>query len=169
MGCLPTVPGARWQLLYLTKPDIVMLPGVQAEAFAASLAKPDGADRLPHGQLIVLLEVGFCSDTRAEVKEQEKLAQHANLRETLQALGFAVQNHVVPLGHFGSVFKGLGSTLHAMGVQASTQNHLVNKLAANAVHYSHACLVTRRRLEAEIKAKGSHMHGDMQHAQKEPG
>jgi ribonuclease HI len=168
LACAPLAP-TNQQLLYLTKPDIVMLPGVQAEAFAASLAKPDGADRLPHGQLIVLLEVGFCSDTRAEVKEQEKLAQHANLRETLQALGFAVQNHVVPLGHFGSVFKGLGSTLHAMGVQASTQNHLVNKLAANAVHYSHACLVTRRRLEAEIKAKGSHMHGDMQHAQKEPG
>ncbi len=96
------------------------------------------------------------------------------MREILRALGFAVQNHLVPVGHFGSVFKGLGSTLHARSVQASTvQDHPVNKLAANAVHYSHACLVTRRKLEVEIKGKGSHMyaaaHSNMQHAKRESG
>jgi hypothetical protein len=39
-ACAPLAP-TNQQLLYLTKPDIVMLPGVQEQAFAAKLAQPD--------------------------------------------------------------------------------------------------------------------------------
>ncbi len=56
-------------LAMLSKPDIVILPGVKATEFAAGLANPSECDRLCHGQPIVLVEVGFCFDTRAAAKE----------------------------------------------------------------------------------------------------
>ncbi len=153
----------------LSKPDIVILPGVKATEFAAGLANPSGSDRLCHGQPIVLVEVGFCSDTRAAAKEQEKLAQHDQLAQVLRTLGFKVQCYPVPLGHGGSVYTGLGTMLEHMGVQASAQNRLVSKLAASAVTYAHACLVTRRKLEAEMRNGVPVALSGAQHAELEPG
>jgi hypothetical protein len=164
--CAPTPPTEE-QLAMLSKPDIVILPGVKATEFAAGLANPSGSDRLPAGQPIVLVEVGFCSDTRAAAKEEEKLAQHKQLVQVLRTLGFKVQCYPVPLGHGGSVYTGLDTMLEHMGVQASARNRLVSKLAGSTVRYAHACLVTRRRLEAEIK-NGVALSG-AQHAELEPG
>ncbi len=114
--CAP-IPPTEEQLVMLSKPDIVILPGVKATQFAGGLANPSGCDRLPAGQPIVLVDVGFCSDTRTAAKEQEKLAQHEQLVQMLRTLGFKVQCNPLPLGHGGSVHTGVGTMLEHMGVQ----------------------------------------------------
>jgi hypothetical protein len=63
--------------------------------------------RLPVGQRIVLLDVGYTADTKPDEKRTEKWKQHSDLVDILTSLGFKMKflkdTHCVPLGHWGTV------------------------------------------------------------------
>jgi hypothetical protein len=72
----------------VTKPDIVMLPGVTADQLSTRLQR---GERLPPNQRIVLIEIGYGQDTTPDEKRAQKAAPHAALAALLQNHGFKVE------------------------------------------------------------------------------
>jgi ribonuclease HI len=135
----------------LTKPDFVLLPGVTAEEMERRVRE---GDRLPEGQRITLIELGYGTDTRLEQKREEKSKQHADLANTLRGLGFTVAYdaavHCVPLGHGGAVPASLGALMKELGVSATVTSSMCTKLAQHAARMAHAIVVKRRQLENKL-------------------
>ena len=108
--------------------------------------------RLRRGQHITIIEVGYCVDWRDEAKREQKLQQHADLVLTLKELGFQVEYnakmHVVPLGHGGSVYAGLGTLMTDMKVAKPSVTKLVRKLVRNAAEFAHSIVTARRHIES---------------------
>ena len=133
----------------LSKPDLVILPDVPKDRVEHLLGS---GGRLPMGQRIILIEVGYTSDTKPDDKRQEKWEQHSVSVETLTRLGFKVEydrdTHCVPLGHGGTVYNSLETLLRKLGVKAGHTNKLMRQLEKHAVQYAHTIIVTRRKLEA---------------------
>lgn len=136
---------------FLSKPDLTILPDVSKDTFKQLLSS---GERLPLGQRIILVEVGYTADTRPDEKRAEKWEQHRILVDTLTRLGFKVQfvrdTHCVPLGHGGTVYTSLEALLQKLGVVACHRNKLMRHLEKHAIQYAHAIVAARRRLEAAI-------------------
>jgi hypothetical protein len=136
---------------FLSKPDLAILPDIPKDAIKQLLSS---GRRLPLGQRIILVEVGYTADTRPDEKRAEKWEQHRILVDTLTRLGFKVDfvrdTHCVPLGHGGTVYTSLEALLLKLGVVACHRNKLMRHLEKHAIHYAHAIVVARRRLEAAI-------------------
>ncbi len=73
----------------VTKPDIVILPGITAAQLSAQLPR---GERLPPHQRIVLIEIGYGQDTTPDEKRAQKAAQHAALAALLQNHGLRLNS-----------------------------------------------------------------------------
>lgn len=135
----------------LSKPDLIILPDVPQDTLEKMLHT---GERLPMGQRIILVEVGYTADTKPDEKRAEKWGQHRGLVDTLTRLGFKVEfaqdTHCVPLGHGGTVYASLEALLQKLGVVACHRNKLLRHLEKHAIQYAHAIVTARRRLEASF-------------------
>ena len=117
-------------------------------------AAPSEWQRIKDKQSIVLVEVGYCADTRAEDKQKQKEEQHKELVTTLTSLGFNVlfnkDTHCIPLGHGAVVYKSLQKLMSSLEVSKGPTQRLARKLIRNAAVHAHAILTTRRQLERDV-------------------
>jgi hypothetical protein len=132
----------------LSKPDLIILPDVSQAKIEQLMGS---GRRLPIGQRIILIEVGYTADTKPDSKRAEKWEQHRELVDTLTHLGFKVDFnkdiHCVPLGHGGTVYKSLEMLLQQTGLGTNTVAKVMRHLEKHAVRYAHTIVVARRRLE----------------------
>lgn len=138
----------------ISKPDIVVLQGVTEAAWKNVCA--DGTLNLPRGTTLSLFEIGYCQDTIAMGKRQDKHKQHSELVATLQQLGYQIdypETHCIMLGHGGTVFNNLHNLLARLGVPPASIKHVTIKLAINAVESAHAILTQRRIIEASKRGE----------------
>jgi hypothetical protein len=138
----------------VTKPDIVMLPGITAAQLSAQLQR---GERLLPNQRIVLIEIGYGQDTMPDEKRAQKAAQHAALAALLQNHGFKVEfrqsTHCIPLGHCGSVYTSLGELMTELKVSGGQTRKLCRKLVRHAARMAHTIVCTRRQLESAMAAQ----------------
>ena len=131
--CPPTMKSADWAKY---RPDIALVhPNVLVDGPAASLTHP-----------IQLVEVGYCSDTRHDVKHVQKQAQHARLLNVLRAQGYKVDLTVVTLGTTGTIPTATFQDLESLGLDYDAVVTLLQKLHLLAIqHFGHIIYERRRR------------------------
>ena len=121
------------------RPDILLIEPISAK-------QPVGPAReMPRKVLIV--EVGYCSDTRMVEKLNDKYEQHAQLKSLLLARGHTVSVLPIVLGNTGSVYTTNADVLRALGVNRATRERLLTSLSIHAVTSMHKIIRTRRQLE----------------------
>ena len=139
------------------RPDIMMLDITieEYEALINRLNRKRGADdadspqNIPK-QKIVIVEIGYVSDTRYWDKRKAKEQQHKLLCELLRREGHVVEFYPVVLGTQGSVFKCLQKAMTALGVSHSDQKILARKLSDHATTALRNILRARRHTEDKI-------------------
>jgi hypothetical protein len=79
-----------------------------------------------HRYKMIIVEVGYTSDTRWQEKVLEKQSQHAELIAALERQGWHVDSHIILLGVAGCVYtKHTVAPLHKLGM---THNNSLKKL-----------------------------------------
>ena len=96
---------------------------------------------------VLIVEVGYCSDTRMAEKLGDKYEQHAQLKSLLLARGHTVSVLPIVLGNTGSVYTTNADVLRALGVNRATKERLLTSLSIHAVISMHKIIRTRRQLE----------------------
>lgn len=149
---LTKAPGATTpsSLVRTSKPDLVVLHGVSSASWQTITSSDTST--LPVGMTLSLFEVGYCQDTLAMQRREEKHQQHQDFVATLLQHGYKVEyplSHCIMLGHGGTVLNHLHNLLVKEGVPQASIKKVVAKLAINAVESEYAILTQRRILEAK--------------------
>ena len=126
------------------RPDILILPGLRAKDNPQPLDKYE----------IILVEVGYCSDTNHNIKIRAKQQQHADLIAALRLAGHTVRPHTITLGTTGTIHQDLHTTLTAMQVDSSSLKRVANKLHLHAALCAGNILAMRRHLEWQERDPG---------------
>ena len=100
-----------------------------------------------HPVKIMIVEIGYTSETRYDNKLQEKLAQHDRLKQALTSVGFEVNILPVILGTTGGVFNSNIDSFRAMGITQERALHLINKLSKHAIDYMQTIIDLRRLMQ----------------------
>ena len=137
----PSVPEETWGKM---RPDILILPGLRAKDNPQPLDKYE----------IILVEVGYCSDTNHNIKIRAKQQQHADLIAALRSAGHTVRPHTITLGTTGTIHQDLQTTLTAMQVDSSSLKRVANKLHLHAALCAGNILAMRRHLEWQERDPG---------------
>ena len=84
------------------------------------------------GQIVWIVEVGYCAATRYHDNLREKQQQHERLTQILQSKGFTV--HVLPvlLGNTGELFRSTLSNIKLAGAGADRISKLASRLSTYA-------------------------------------
>ena len=130
----PAITEETWRKM---RPDILILPGLQTHD------EPVAAEKYT----IIIVEIGYCSDTNHEVKIRAKQQQHAELATTLRNAGHTVQMHTITLGTTGTIHMDLQTTLSTLLIDPPARKTLVAKLHLHATSSAGNILVMRRHLE----------------------
>lgn len=138
---------------YLTAPDLVIFHGLSLADIQGLMATNT---RLPHGQRVTLIEVGYCSDTQAQEKLMEKRNQHASLLRTLQQAGLQATLHAIPLGTTGITYTHMDALTTAFKLPAGSTSQLHRQLTIHAAQYAHMIVCARRQTEAPMRATLPH-------------
>ncbi len=156
-----TIAGTRlpdWMLPHLTdkvrmkmRPDILIVPNIKNE-----VCFPDSdGDRAALGEVIIL-EIGYCNDTKYAEKLEQKMEQHAELRKHLKAAGWTdIWMVAMALGISGCVFIDLRHQLvdFAELLSHTEYDRLGYKLHRLALTWMYNIICTRRQLEHQEKTK----------------
>ena len=82
-----------------------------------------------HPVKVLVVEVGYVSDTKYEKKLKEKMAQHSRLLKALSNPGFEASILPVILGDAGGVFQSNFTIMQALGFSHDRSFHLIRTLS----------------------------------------
>ena len=109
----------------------------------------------PEGPLrLLLVELGYGSDTNHEWKYHQKTQQHERLVALLREAGHDVSLQVVTLGTTGTLPTSLPTVLHNLGLTAEEGATLMQKLHKLATQAAAGITSCRRHLEHSSRAGG---------------
>ena len=112
------------------------------------LGGAEASRRTMQRQRAIVVEFGYCSDTRYHEKYAEKLQQHAQLKTILQAAGDDAEVLPILVGTTGCVYRSMEANLKRLGVSHEAVQRLLKKLAVEAARSAHAIICTRRQLDS---------------------
>ena len=138
---LPSTPEAKRRLM---RPDILRVVGLPPAPTPEQIAAACAAK---HNHRVLLVGVGYTSDTWWQEKLEQKEAQHTKLITALRAAKWEVDCQVILLGRTGTVYKRDLAALEHMGVNKAAARILLTKLSVDAVLAAHDIGMARRRLE----------------------
>jgi ribonuclease HI len=129
-----TITAETWGKM---RPDILVIPGLKT------------GDTPEHGTPyhIVVIEVGYCSDTNHHIKLRAKEQQHAELIKGLRAAGHTVTSHAITLGTTGTIHISLRATLTDLKVDRQSLEKATAKLHLNATTCAGHIISMRRHME----------------------
>ena len=97
---------------------------------------------------IIIIEVGFCSDTYYKQKLLEKTWQHRHMVSRLQAKGWKVTQGEVIIGNGGTIYGTSMSAIECvLGLSKTRGNKLAGKLSLQAIKNTYNCVLARRFLD----------------------
>ena len=135
---LPSTPEAERRLM---RPDILRVVGLPPAPTPEQIAAACAAK---HNHRVLLVEVGYTSDTRWQEKLEQKEAQHTKLITALRAAKWEVVCQVILLGRTGIVYKRDLAALEHMGVNKAAARTLLTKLSVDTVLAAHDIGMARR-------------------------
>ena len=104
-------------------------------------------------QRAMVVEFGYCSDTRYHEKYAEKLQQHAQLKTILQAAGYDAEVLPILVGTTGCVYRSTEANLKRLGVSHEEVQRRLKKLAVEAARAAHAIICARRQLDSQSQVQ----------------
>jgi hypothetical protein len=128
------IPIGQWEKM---RPDILILPGLMAH---------ETPMQGTHYRILVI-EIGYCSDTNHHIKIRAKEQQHAELIAALRAAGHTVTSHAITLGTTGTILTSLKDTLTDLQIDKQTQERTTAKLHLNATTCAGNIIAMRRHME----------------------
>ena len=163
---LPGGPAQR----KLLRPDLLLIAppegGEQGDAANDARAKrlrgpprpywmggAEASRRTVQRQRAIVVEFGYCSDTRYHEKYAEKLQQHAQLKMILQAAGYDAEVLPILVGTTGCVYRSTEANLKRLGVSHEAVQRLLRKLAVEAARSARAIICTRRQLDSQSQVQ----------------
>ena len=105
---------------------------------------------------IIILEVGYTSDSTLTTSLTRKHLQHVALCRALRLAGWTLSSpvdcpyYVLLLGLTGHIFRPALESLQALGVPRPAAVTLLRKLSNTAVMSAHSLVVQRRQLERAL-------------------
>ena len=147
----PTTANTAWSQ---ARPDIAFIAGLpctNADSSCLTESCPAVQNMLANKNQykIILLEIGFCSDTNHQSKHLAKLDQHRVLVDCLRQDGWTVELHPITLGHCGTVPQTLPNFLASHSVATADITKCINQLHQLAVHTAADIVTSRRALERQ--------------------
>ena len=103
-----------------------------------------------HPVKVIIVEVGYTSETRYAEKLQEKMTQHGKLQRALSRVGFEVSILPVILGTTGGVFNSNLDSFRAIGMSIERALHLINTLSRHTVDYMQTIIDMRRLMQRHL-------------------
>ena len=132
------------------RPDMLIIEGLNYTMHHNQALLQDAARELKasgHGK-VHIVEVGYCSDTRMQEKEEEKRKQHARLAAYLTEAGWTVQPvQPIVLGTTGVVYKPTLAALIQLGLDKVQARDLLKDLHIHGVHTAFNTVCARRQRE----------------------
>ena len=140
-----------------TRPDLMVIGTTSQVADELDGCKQRGqygrrrgmlsAGHQTHPVKVLIVEVGYVSDTKYEEKLKDKMAQHGKLLAALSNAGFEASVLPVILGNTGGVFHSNLTSMQALGISHDRSLHLIRTLSKQATDYMQAMIDLRRCLE----------------------
>ena len=96
---------------------------------------------------IKLVEVGYCSDTKHDIKAAEKREQHKTLMTLLRNQGYKVELYTITLGTTGTLPATTPMDLSELGLDPDTIDTLLHKLHLHSIKHLGYIVAERRRRE----------------------
>jgi len=106
---------------------------------------------MPNGnpRSIMIVEGGYCPDTRYQEKLQEKEAQREALSGALKDYGYNVTTLPIITGQSGSQYHTTSYALAKIGIEHGPASKVMSKLREHSVLTLHKILTSRKDLERE--------------------
>ena len=82
-----------------------------------------------HPVKVMIMEIGFSSETRYAESVQEKMTQHGKLQHALLSIGFEMSILPMMLGTSGGGFNSKLDSVRAIGIPHERALHLIDRLS----------------------------------------
>ncbi len=128
-----------------SRPDIVILKGLKHNQLQKMQKNLEAWKRKIE---IIVVEVGFCTDTRYKEKLFEKTWQHRHMITRMVAKGWHVSQADLVIGNAGTMYNTTVEALrHTVHLTPDRAHKLASKLSKHAVTHTHLAIVARRSLD----------------------